>query len=315
MREAQFIKRNKDRWMNEDGNTATKPDELASSFTQLVDDLSYAKTFYPNSKTCDFLNKKSAKIYLHIHKDRKEEANKIVLFWKYDFPLLIVQYKNAVLFSLLIFVVFFILAFWISSDNQNVASEFFGEEYVKTTLENIEKGNPFGVYEGNNPLTMWLGIMINNIKVSFIFYASGIFVGIPTIYKLAETGAMVGIFDQIFYAKGLGLDFWLVVFVHGVLEITSIILACAAGFILGTGALLPGTYSRIKSLKRAAKDSIKIIIGIVPLLTIAAFFEGLITRLYNDVPILTAGITIVSMIFVSWYFIFYPLQLRKKLKI
>ena len=162
---------------------------------------------------------------------------------------------------------------------------------------------------------MRLRIMIKNIKVSFIFYASGIFAGIPTLYKLAETGAMVGIFDQIFYAKGLGLEFWLVVFIHGALEITSIILACAAGFILGMGALLPGTRSRLNSLKRAAKDSIKIIIGIVPLLAIAAFFEGLITRLYNDVPVLTTGVTVISTIFVIWYFVFYPLQLKKKFKI
>ncbi|MEJ0101780.1 MAG: hypothetical protein WDO19_04100 [Bacteroidota bacterium] len=56
-------------------------DEMAKDFTQLVDDLAYAKTFYRSSKVTQFLNSQAAKIYLDIYKNRKEESNRLVNFW------------------------------------------------------------------------------------------------------------------------------------------------------------------------------------------------------------------------------------------
>lgn len=314
MREALFIKKNKDRWLKNQHVPSDSPDETAKAFTQLVDDLAYAKTFYPSGKTVQYLNKQASKIYLEIYKNQKEDSSRLVTFWKYELPLTVYKHRKAVLFALILFIVFFLIGYFISARDPDVMRDFFGNIYVDQTIENIEKGNPFGIYEKGNPFLSWLGIMINNIRVAFIFFVSGIFCGIPTMYKLAETGAMVGIFDQLFASKGLGISFWLVVFVHGTLEITSIILAGAAGFILGKSFLFPGTKKRMEAFREAAKDGVKIMIGIFPLFTIAAFFEGLFTRLYNDASWFTTIITSVSVIFVVWYFIFYPVQLARKNK-
>lgn len=311
MREALFIKKNKERWLKNQHEPSDSPDEMAKAFTQLVDDLAYAKTFYPSGKTANYLNKQASKVYLDIYKNQKEESSRLVKFWKYDLPLTIYKHRKAVLFSLLLFIVFFLIGFLIAAKDPDVMRSFFGNDYVDKTLENIEKGNPFGIYERGNPFLSWLGIMINNIKVSFVFFVSGIFCGIPTMYKLAETGVMVGIFDQLFASKGLGLSFWLVVFVHGTLEITSIILAGAAGFILGKSFLFPGTRKRIDAFKNAAKDGVKIMIGIFPVFTVAAFFEGLFTRLYNDASWFTTLVTTLSVIFVIWYFLLYPIKLAR----
>ncbi|MEJ7677794.1 MAG: hypothetical protein WKG06_07990 [Segetibacter sp.] len=38
-----------------------------------------------------------------------------------------------------------------------------GESYVNMTNENIEKGDPFGVYKSNGPLNMFFAIAFNNI--------------------------------------------------------------------------------------------------------------------------------------------------------
>lgn len=314
MREALFIKKNKERWLKTETEPPTSPDEMAGSFTQMVDDLAYAKTFYANSKTVQYLNKQAAKIYLSIYRNRKEETSRLKTFWKYELPLTIQKHHKTLLFSFVLFTLFFLLGFFVSQQDMNVARDFFGDSYVDQTIENIEKDNPFGIYEGGNPLLMWLGIMVNNIKVAFLFFVSGIFAGIPTMYKLAETGAMVGIFDELFVSHGYGLQFWLVVFVHGTLEITAIIVAGAAGFVLGKSYLFPGTKKRMEAFREGAKDGVKIMIGIMPVFIVAAFFEGLITRLYNDAPWFTTMVTAVSAIFVVWYFILYPLKLRKQAK-
>jgi len=126
---------------------------------------------------------------------------------------------------------------------------------------------------------------------------------------MVQNAAMVGAFDQFFAAKGLGLQFFLVVFVHGTLELTAIIIAGAAGLILGKSFLFPGTIRRIDAFKQGAKDGVKIMIGLMPVFGLAAFFEGFITRLYNDISVFTTIITSVSIVFVIWYFVIYPIRL------
>ena len=315
MREALFIKKNKDRWARIEKNQANDPDQLASDFTQLVDDLAYAKTFYPSGKITGFINSHASRIYLDIYRNRKEESNRIVTFWKYDLPLTIRKHHRTVLFAFIFFCIFFAIGFFTASQDDGVANKVLKPGYIETTNENIKNGNPFGIYENGNSILMWLGIMVNNIVVSLRMFASGILFGIPTLNDLAETGIMVGVFDQIFAAKGFGVDFWLVVFVHGTLEITAIILAGAAGVILGKGYLFPGTMRRLDSFKQGAKDGVKIIIGLLPVFALAAFFEGVITRLYNNASALTTIVCILSVLFVIWYFIIYPIQLGRKLSV
>lgn len=313
MREALFIKKNRDRWLKNQHLPADDADEMARDFIQLVDDLAYAKTFYPSSKVTRYINSEASKIYLNIYKNRKEESNRLTGFWKYDLPLTIYRHHRAVLFSFIVFVIFFAVGFFVSRQDESVARGFFGDRYVDHTIENIEKGNPFGIYEQGNPILSWLGIMINNIWVSLRMFIAGIFFGVPSMYMLAQTGAMVGIFDQFFAAKGLGIDFFLVVFVHGTLELTAIIIAGAAGLVLGKSFLFPGTMKRIEAFKQAAKDGVKIMIGLMPVFALAAFFEGFITRLYNNLPVLTTGITSLSVLFTLWYFVVYPIRLGRKM--
>ena len=289
------------------------PDEMAADFTQLVDDLAYAKTFYPSGKVTNYINSQASRIYLDIYKNRKEESNRLVTFWKYDLPLTIRKHHKVVLFSFIFFVIFFIIGYFVSAQNDDMARSIFGDSYVEQTQENISNGNPFGIYEHGNPFLSWLNLMIHNIRVSFLMFVSGIFAGIPCLYLAIKNSIMIGVFDQFFAARGLGIDFWLVVFVHGTLEITGLIIATAAGLVLGKSFLFPGTIKRIDAFKQGAKDGVKIMIGLIPVFALAAFFEGFITRLYNDISILTTAIFALSVLFVIWYFIIYPIQIGRKL--
>ena len=294
---------------------STDPDEVAADFIQLVDDLAYAKTFYPAGQVTKFINSQASKIYLDVYKNRKEESNRLFRFWKYDLPLTIRKHHRVILFTFIFFCVFFAIGIFTSFQSEDVSREMFGDNYVDQTKDNIKAGNPFGIYENGNSFLTWLGIMVNNIAVSLRMFASGIIFGIPCMLDLAKTGVMVGVFDQLFASTGLGMEFWLVVFVHGTLEITAIILAGAAGLIMGKSYLFPGTIKRVSSLKQGAKDGLKIIIGLLPVFALAAFFEGFITRLYNDISILTTAIFALSVLFVIWYFIIYPIRLGRKLSL
>ena len=289
------------------------PDEMAADFTQLLDDLAYSKTFYPSGKVTTFINTQASRIYLDVYRNRKEESNRLISFWKYDLPLTIRKHHKTILFSFIVFCIFFIIGYFTSAKDEEITRSILSDDYVDMTQKNIEEGNPFGVYESGNPILSWLGIMINNIKVAIRDFVSGIFAGVPTFYSLGQFGIMVGAFDQMFAAKGLGIDFWMVVFVHGTLEIVAFIITCAAGFVLGKSYLFPGTIKRMDSFKKGAKDGVKILIGLMPVFALAAFFEGLFTRLYNDLSILTTVIVSLSVLFVVWYFVIYPIRLHKRL--
>jgi len=313
LREALFIKKNKDRWLKNQHMPSNDPDQMAADFTQLVDDLAYAKTFYPSGKVTNYINSQASRIYLDIYKNRKEESNRLVTFWKYDLPLTIQKHHKVVLFSFIFFLIFFGIGYFVSAQNDDMARSIFGDTYVDHTQENIANGNPFGIYEHGNPFLSWLNLMIHNIRVSFLMFVSGIFAGIPCLYIAIKNSIMIGVFDQFFAARGLGIDFWLVVFVHGTLEITGLIIATAAGLVLGKSFLFPGTIKRIDAFKQGAKDGVKIMIGLIPVFALAAFFEGFITRLYNDISILTTAVFALSVLFVIWYFIIYPIRLGRKL--
>ena len=182
------------------------------------------------------------------------------------------------------------------------------------TEKNIDEGNPFGVYRSGNSFLMWLGLMINNIVVSLMYFVKGIFFGILSLYSMIKEAIRLGAFEYMFFSKGLGGKAAVTVLIHGMLELTAIIVASGAGVILGKSFLFPGTISRWKSLQRGVKDGVKIVIGLMPIFAIAAFFEGFVTRYYNMPILLSLAILLASGSFIVWYFIIYPIWLHRKFK-
>jgi uncharacterized membrane protein SpoIIM required for sporulation len=186
-----------------------------------------------------------------------------------------------------------------------------GDGYVDMTEANIAKNDPFAVYKQENEFLMFLYIGGNNIYVALRTFVSGIFASVGTVYMLFSNGIMLGSFQYFFFSKNIGIASVLVIWIHGTLEISSIVIAGAAGLVLGNSILFPKTYSRIESLKRGAKDGMKIAIGLVPIFIVAAFLEGFITR-HTEMPIwLSVSILAASLIFIIWYVILYPHKLSK----
>lgn len=313
MREGQFIKQNLERWENYQEPTED-PDEVAKRFTYLVDDLSYAKTFYPRSNTVRYINGIAANIYLSIYKNKKEKKHRLITFWTTELPLVIRKRHRLLLFAFLFFISFVCLGVFSAYNDQSFVRSVLGDSYVDMTEQNITNGDPFGVYKNGNSLAMFLYIAFNNIKVAFLCYSMGIFLGVGTIYFLFQNGLMLGVFEYMFFHHHIGLQSILVVFIHGTLELSAIVIAGSSGLMLGNSLLFPGTFTRLQSLMQAAKDSIKIIISLVPIFIVAAFFEGFVTR-HTGMPLwLSLTILLSSASFITWYFIIYPIRVSKKEK-
>lgn len=314
MREGLFIKKNKDRWERLQHQTEVSADALASDFVKLTDDLAYAKTFYPRSRVTQYINGLASRFYLNIYKNRKEESGRVVNFWRYDVPFSVLRNYKIILIALIIFLLFVFIGFFSSVHEPGFVRQVLGDDYVNLTEANIEKGNPFGIYQDGNSFVMFLRIMVNNILVSFVYFSKGIVFGIPSLTALGKEAVRLGAFEHMFYIKGLGWQAITTVLIHGLLELTAIVIACAAGVVMGTSMLFPGTYSRMHAFKQGTKDGVKLLIGLIPVFVIAAFFEGYVTRYYKMPFVVNALLLLSSLAFVIWYFVLYPHRLARRSK-
>lgn len=314
MREAQFLKQNAEKWKlyELELNTETSTDVTAGRFVELTDDLAYSRTFYPESNTTHYLNGLAARFHQKIYRNKKEKKGRIFWFWQYELPFLFKRYHRYFLYSFLFFLFFALVGAISAKYDDNFVRLILGDNYVNLTNDNIEKGDPFGIYKQGDGLSMFLMIAYNNITISFLGYVLGIFFSLGSIWLLFNNGLMMGSFQYYFISKGLGLKFITVVFIHGTLELWSIIIAGASGLILGSSILFPGTYKRSDSIARGGKDGLKIVVGLVPLFLTAAFLESFVTR-YTEMPLWTsAAILIGSLYFIIWYFILYPIKLNRR---
>ena len=326
MREARFIKKNVDKWNQYQHEESSDPDEMADRFVTLLDDLSYAKTFYPKSKVTRWINGIAAGIYQSIYQNKKQKYSRVFLFWRYELPLLFRRYHKTFLFTFILFAVFVAIGVVSSSTDPNYAADFFNHKvqpgYYDETIARIQKGILLVCIKMTTRFQcLFISHTIISVLLLKVLYR--VLFGIGTIFLMWSNGLMLGCFQYLFFSQGLGWQSVMVIWIHGTLEISSVVIASCAGLILGFGWLFPGTYTRRQSFLRSAKDAMKICVSLVPFFIVAAFFESYITHLMSNtfqkdshdigLPVPVSVIILAgSFFFVLWYFVLYPIQLHKK---
>lgn len=288
------------------------PREMSELFIELTNDLSYSRTYYPASTTTQYLNALVVKAHQAIYQNKKEEKKRFKNFWAKEVPGLFAKYHMQLFIAFLVTAVSAVIGFVSQVYDDDFVRLIIGDEYVNKTLERIKNGNGLGIYGEGGEGSMFLYITINNIRVSFMAFALGMLFSFGTAFLLFRNGIMLGAFHGMFYNHGLFVKSLLVVYIHGTLEISAIIIAGCAGFVLGNSFMFPGTYTRLESFKRGAKDSLKICVSLVPVFICAGFLESFITR-YTEMPVwLSLSIIIISFTFITYYYIIYPIILKNR---
>ena len=319
MREVYFIKQNKEKWLGIEevisGKVKKNPDDLSSLYINLINDLSFSQTYYPKSNTTVYLNHLSSQIFQKIYKTKRIEQNRILYFFSTEVPLLVYKYRRYLLYAFLFFFIFVGIGFLSAKYDAGFAKMFFGEDYVNMTKENIEKGNPVGVYQQGSTWGGTIFITLNNLKVGAILYITGIFGGIGTAFFFLQNSVMVGTFQYFFYEHGALKDSARGIWLHGTFEIFSMVIEAMCGLILGASVLFPATFSRFNSFKIGFRDSFKIFISTVPFTVIAGIIEGYVTRHALRMPEIWNWIIIFGCLaIIGGYYIVYPFYVNNKLK-
>ncbi|WP_195669742.1 stage II sporulation protein M [Bacteroides intestinalis] len=314
MKEVTFIRRNIDKWKEAEKvveqATNLSPDRLADVYTELTADLAFAQTHFPTSRISIYLNNLASALHNKIYQNKREKWTRIITFWTQEIPQIMYDARRELLVSFIIFTVSVLIGAVSAAGDLDFVRLILGNGYVDMTLDNIANGEPMAVYNGSSEVPMFLGITLNNIMVSFYCFAMGILTSFGTGYMLFNNGVMIGAFQMFFFQHGLLGESMLAIWLHGTLEIWSIIVAGAAGLALGNGWLFPGTYSRLESFKRGAKRGVKIVVGTIPIFIMAGFIESFITR-HTELPdILRLGLILISLAFIIFYYIYLPNKKR-----
>jgi len=192
--------------------------------------------------------------------------------------------------ALLLFGPWVLAAVWAVRD-PGAASGVVPSQYRSVTQPR-ERGTDLGL-NTDEQAAFSSEIFTNNIRVTIVAFAGGIAVGIGTAALLVYQGVLFGAITGLAIWAGNGSSFFELVTAHGVLELSCIVVASAAGLRMGWALVSPGHRRRGVALAAEARVAVEIVLGTAPWLVLAGLVEGFITpRGLGLGPVIVIGATL-----------------------
>lgn len=119
-------------------------------------------------------------------------------------------------------------------------------------------------------------VWTNNSFIAALCVAGGI-TGIYPAYILFQNSLNVGVMGAVMHAQNADEVFWTLILPHGLLELSCVFVAGAAGLRLFWAWLVPGVRTRAKALAQEGRTTIVIVVALTIGLAVSGFIEGFIT--------------------------------------
>ena len=248
-------------------------DELGRLYRAITSDLAIAQRDWPHHPAAVYLNQLVGRAHASIYQGEPMSLRRVAQFLTSGFPQL---YRKTARFTQLAFVMFIapaVIAFLLAWQDTSIAAWLgLGQQEAMMRHGDLWLDIPLNERPGTSSF-----IMTNNIQVTFMAFAGGALAGLLTVYVMALNGLHIG--GVLGLAAHYGLAGPLLEFIvgHGFIELSVIFLAGGAGLSLGWAILRPGFMRRRDALAVAARQSVRLIIGCIPLLIIAGVIEGFIS--------------------------------------
>lgn len=261
-----------------DLHTLSPPEvaECSRLYRDAAADLALARRDFPHEQATDFLNQLVSRGHATIYQGQPIALDRLRRFFRAGFPRTFRRLLPFYLGAALLFIVPGLLVGLATALDPQAARQLLPAQLQQLIplVEQRELWTNIPVAE--RPYTSSF-IMRNNIQVIFLSFAGGVLFGLFTLYILVLNGIMIGGLTGLTIHYGVGLDLWTFVIGHGVIELSVIFMAGGAGLALGWALLRPGYLSRRDALAQAARHSIRIVVGSVPLLVVAGIIEGFLS--------------------------------------
>jgi uncharacterized membrane protein SpoIIM required for sporulation len=247
-------------------------DELIHRYQSGATQLSAIKSTAGSTVVGDRLSVSLSRARLRFTSAGRNALSQIPRFFVIQLPAALYRLRWV---TLAVFVAFTIIASlyatWIATNPQALAA--LGDE--ESLRQTAEQG--FVAYYSENPATSFAGrVWTNNAWIAAQCIAFGI-TGVWVPYVIAGNAQGVGLTAGIMSAFDEGDTFFLYILPHGLLELTSVFVAGAAGLRIFWAWVAPGRSSRALSLAREARALFTVVIGLIIALFVSGLIEGFVT--------------------------------------
>jgi uncharacterized membrane protein SpoIIM required for sporulation len=150
----------------------------------------------------------------------------------------------------------------------------------QTPRERVRQEAQRETFEAGSSAVFSSFLFTHNIQVTFLVFALGLSCGLGTALVLFWNGIPLGALAAQYLASGQGPFFFAWILPHGVVELSVVAIAGAAGFVIARGLLRPRARSRSRALQDEAKRAVQLVLGGMPLLVVAGLVEGSISQLH-----------------------------------
>ncbi|MDQ0634862.1 putative membrane protein SpoIIM required for sporulation [Arthrobacter pascens] len=162
-------------------------------------------------------------------------------------------------------------ALWIGSSPdalRSLASDSAVRQYVEEDFIGYYSENPAASFAG--------AVWTNNAWISAQAVALGI-TGLWVPMILLSNAQGVGIAAGIFAATGKSDVFFSYILPHGLMELTAVFIACAAGLRIFWAMVSPGPRTRGRAVAEEGRSLITVALGLVLVLFVSGLVEGFVT--------------------------------------
>jgi uncharacterized membrane protein SpoIIM required for sporulation len=270
--------------------------EFGRLYRAATSDLAIAQRDFPQHNLAVYLNQMVGRAHPYIYRGEPIVWRRLRSFYARGFPALYREVSPFIGMAALMFFGTAILFYFVTLANPDATGYVLSPRLIGY----IKSGHLWFKEQDAGGETLAALIMTNNIQVAFLAFAGGMTLALMTIYVLIFNGLILGGVLALMQVYGHAAPLWEFVIGHGVLELSELTMAGGSGLMLGYAVVQPGLLSRRNALAEAARKSVKLLLGSVPLLIIAGTIEGLISP--SDAPIwLKFGIGITSGILLYGY--------------
>jgi uncharacterized membrane protein SpoIIM required for sporulation len=280
-----FIARNGPAWdrlqqltrqVDRDPRALTEPelDEVVQLYQRASAQLSHARTYYADPALTAHLTRVVAEASGALYGNRPRSWRSIVDFFASTFPAAVwANGRFVALASALLVVPALVMLVWLT--NSPEALDATGSPSQRAVYAEEQ----FETYYSDSPSAEFATFVgINNIWVSFLAFAGGATAMLPGIVILVVNGQAIGQAGAWMTTEGEATTFWTLIAPHGLLELTSIVLAASAGLRLGWTLFVPGDdRTRGDALVEEGGRAGAMILGLVACFGVAALIEGFVT--------------------------------------
>ncbi|MDQ2754706.1 MAG: stage II sporulation protein M, partial [Actinomycetota bacterium] len=277
-----FLGRHQDEWRRLDHLTQrarrhrldpAELEEFASLHQRTSGHLSFARTNFSDPTLLARLSRLVAASGAVLYGARRRELRNLGRFFTVTFPQAVWEIRRMVLLSaLLTFVPALAVGIWFANSPSAINASTpaaVRQAYVQHDFQDYYSSQPAAAFATE--------VYTNNVRVSALAFAGGILAGVPTAYLMVSNGANVGAAGGLFAAAGQSGKFWGLILPHGLVELTSVVLAGAAGLRLGWTLIDPGDRRRGTALAEEGRRAVVLVLGTVATLAVAGLIEGFVT--------------------------------------